>query len=193
MSEQIVRRLGLAGWAACVALSLAGVSLLLPYRTISSLNVPQQWQSAFIGLAFGSVGGFLVSRRPNHRIPWIFLVIGLSQSVSAFSLYGQALLAGGSHSQWADVLAWLETWSWAPGFILIPTLLLQLFPTGEVLSPRWRWLARATLIGLGLALGHLGGGPVDRVPVLALDGLPGDQGHVTVLRRAGISSPDSGR
>jgi signal transduction histidine kinase len=152
MSEQIVRRLGLAGWAACVALSLAGVSLLLPYRSISALDVPQQWESAFIGLTFGTVGGFLVSRRPHHKIPWIFLAIGLSQSVSAFSLYGQALVAGGSLSQWADVLAWIETWSWAPGFVLIPTLLLQLFPTGEVLAPRWRWLAQITLIGLGLAL-----------------------------------------
>jgi signal transduction histidine kinase len=168
MSERVVQRLGIAAWAICVALPVLGIALLLPYRRLTSLDVSQQWESAFIAVTYGSVGGFLASRRGRHAIPWTFLTIGLSQSVSVFSLYGSALLRSGNRSEWADLLSWLETWSWSPGFILIPTLLLQLFPTGGVLSRRWVWLARATIAGLLLVVAglifhqHIPGGDVPR-------------------------------
>ncbi|HEX3326146.1 MAG TPA: histidine kinase [Actinomycetota bacterium] len=152
MSERLVRRLGLAAWATCVALSFIGVALLWRYRHVSSLDIPQAWESTFIAFTYGTVGGFLASRRGRHAIPWTFLAIGLSQSSSVFAVYGAALVRGGSHSEVANLLTWIETWSWAPGFVLIPTLLLQLFPTGRVLSPRWVWLARATIVGLLLAV-----------------------------------------
>jgi signal transduction histidine kinase len=152
MNERLVRRLGLAAWATCVALSLTGVVLSWPYRHVSSLDVPQGWESAFISVTYGSVGGFLASRRGRHAIPWTFLLIGMSQAISVFALYGAALLSSGDRSGLASLLAWVESWSWAPGFVFIPTLLLQLFPSGRVLTPRWRWLARATVTGVALVV-----------------------------------------
>jgi two-component system, NarL family, sensor kinase len=38
-----------------------------------------------------------------------------------------------------EVLAyWLMTWTWLPGFVLLPTFGLLLFPVGRRPSPRWR-------------------------------------------------------
>ncbi|MDP9235573.1 MAG: sensor histidine kinase [Actinomycetota bacterium] len=152
MSERLVQRLGLAAWVACVALSLIGVVLLWPHRHIASLNVPQQWASAFIAVTYGSVGGFLASRRGRHAVPWVFLLIAMSQAISVLALYGASLIRGGDHSELANILTWIESWSWAPGFIFIATLLLQLFPTGRVLTPRWKGLARATVTGVVLVV-----------------------------------------
>jgi hypothetical protein len=47
-------------------------------------------------------------------------------------------------------MAWLAVWAWAPGFVLILTAAVLLFPDGRLPSPRWRavgWLA-----GVALAL-----------------------------------------
>src|SRR5919199_6603418 len=92
VTERTAQRLGIAAWAACVILSVAGVIVVWPYRDIAFLDVNQQWASAFLSITYGSVGGFLASRLGKHAVPWIFLTIGLSQSLSAFALWGQALV-----------------------------------------------------------------------------------------------------
>jgi signal transduction histidine kinase len=152
MSDRALRVAGWMAWAICIGLIVVGLALIEPYRHLAILNLPQAWGSALVGVTFGTVGAFLVGRRPRHSIPWLFLAGAVSQALAVFCVYGHALLASGDRSSWAEVLSWAETWVWAPGFILIPTLLLQLFPTGRPLSPRWRWLVRATLLGIGLAL-----------------------------------------
>jgi len=147
-----IRVLGWVVWIASAGFAVVGLALVLPHRRLTILNLSQDGASAFIGVTFATIGVFLAHRRPRHPIAWIFLAIGLSQSFSVFALYGTASVATGTRSTWAQVLTWMETWTWAPGFGLIPTLLLQLFPTGRPLSARWRWLVPATLTGLGLAI-----------------------------------------
>ncbi|HCP61920.1 MAG TPA: hypothetical protein DIU14_05535, partial [Actinobacteria bacterium] len=149
------RSLGRAGAVlglGSVGLAAAGIVLVRPYWHMANVGGAQQAAGAFIAFTFAPVGAFLAYRRPRNPIAWVFLAIGLSQSLAVFALYGTALVAAGDRSTWADVLTWMETWVWSPGFVFIPTLLLQLFPTGRPLSELWRWLVRATLLGLGMGM-----------------------------------------
>ena len=65
-------------------------------------------------------------------------------------------------SEWALAapstwMLWLGSWSWAPGYVAILTLLPALLPDGRVPSPRWRFLpvlglAAVVVSGLSWAL-----------------------------------------
>jgi signal transduction histidine kinase len=154
MSERAIRVLGRSVWLVSIVLVASGLALVMPHHTLTIVNVPQDLGSAFIAVTFASVGGFLVDRRPRHAIAWLFLAIGLSQAFAVFALAGTTSIALGGRSRWMDILAWTETWTWLPGFALIPTLLLQLFPTGRPLTRGWSALARITV--LALALGMIG-------------------------------------
>ena len=49
----------------------------------------------------------------------------------------------------AAELSWVGVWSWAPGFVLLLTLSVLLFPDGRLPSPRWRpvaWLIATALV-----------------------------------------------
>ncbi len=150
MSDRALRVLGWIVWLGSVGLVVSGLALVLPHHTLTIL--PQDLASAFIGVTFATVGGFLVDRRPRHTVAWLFLAIGLSQAFAVFALYGRASIALGGRAGWMDILAWMETWTWEPGFLLIPTLLLQLFPTGRPLEPRWGSLTRITMVAVALGI-----------------------------------------
>ena len=150
MSERSAARVGVTVGLASIAFAVAGLVLVHPYWHVPHVGLSQQAASAFIGVTFASVGAFLAWKRPRNTVGWIFLAIGLSQSISVFALYGEALNRSGHPSSLAHWLNWVESWSWSPGFILIPTLLLQLFPDGKPLSARWRWVERMTVFSLGL-------------------------------------------
>jgi signal transduction histidine kinase len=152
VSDRAVRILGRVAWLGSIGFVVSGLALVLPHRTLTVVNVPQYLAAAFAGVTFATVGGFLVDRRPRHTIAWLFLAIGLSQAFPVFAQSGTLSIARGGRSGWMDVLAWMDTWTWEPGFVLIPTLLLQLFPTGRPLAPRWGWLTRITLLAVGLGI-----------------------------------------
>jgi hypothetical protein len=96
--------------------------------------------------AFMVVGVLVVARRPANAIGWIFSAIGL---------LGATGLLAGEYAQYAYVLrreplpgaivaAWYWEWVSYPWFGLTVLFTLLLFPTGRLLSRRWRpvaWLA----------------------------------------------------
>src|SRR5437667_12887462 len=101
-------------------------------------------------LAYASVGGLIVARRPGHPIALRLLAAGV--------IYQIYTLAGGIATSywWAGVLpaepmASLLLWGftlWSVSACLLPIILL-LFPDGRVPSPRWRvgvWLAMVALV-----------------------------------------------
>lgn len=93
-----------------------------------------------IGATFGIVGWLIASRRPDNTIGWVFLAIGLSQAIDVFAgtyaYYG--LVVAPEPLPLAAELSWVETWAWAPGYTLLVTLSVLLFPNGRLPSPRWR-------------------------------------------------------
>ncbi len=103
------------------------------------------------GLLYPLVGAYLLHRRPDNRVGWVFAatsVLGLN------GLAGQyAVAATYVHHSWPlrDFAAWLNAWDWAPE-LLVPALLPLLFPNGTLKSRRWRPVAIAALAGLGVAI-----------------------------------------
>ena len=128
---------------AVVAIALVGTIALMAATVLAG---GQAALDAFtvggivLGATYGFVGWLIASRRPDNAIGWVFLVVGLSQAIdpfaSVYSTYGLAVVPGSL--PFADVMAWVALWVWAPGFTLLVTLAVLLFPDGRPPSPRWR-------------------------------------------------------
>ena len=112
---------------------------------------------AIAWLAYAAVGVVISTRRPGDRIGALLLAMGLSAELLMAGDVALGVVGGGSLvtiSELDPVLAWvlpLLLNLWAVSFNLLAVLLL-VFPTGHVLSPRWRplvWLTFA-LIPLGM-------------------------------------------
>jgi hypothetical protein len=101
--------------------------------------------------AFAVVGALIVSRRAGNRIGWLFCAIGFSQSLTgvldAYALYGSSVGLPG-----VTAAAWVASWSWPPGFVLLLVLLPLLYPTGRPPSPRWRPIAWLAVLEILLAM-----------------------------------------
>ena len=127
--------------------------------TFDLWNIPQDLVSLFVYVA---VGALVASRRPENPIGWLLLLVGLSSSVATLATqYGAAALLG--ERGWPGGLAVAVglQGGWAPQMYLL-VLIVLLFPTGSLLSRRWRavvWLATAGIASLFL-VSHLG--PLDQ-------------------------------
>jgi hypothetical protein len=98
--------------------------------------------------AFMVVGALIVAHRPGNAIGWIFSAIALlaftGQLAGQYAIYAYVTRPGSLPG--AILAAWYGNWPWflvlALTFVFTPLL----FPTGRLLSPRWRaiaWLAGA--------------------------------------------------
>jgi hypothetical protein len=100
-----------------------------------------------IGVVLSLIGAFLVARRGDNLVSWIALGAGLSLSLAAF-VEQYSHLAAAQPGDWpAGILAlWLAQWAWMLPYISLVLLLLY-YPTGRLLTPRWRWVVRLSLLG----------------------------------------------
>jgi hypothetical protein len=134
-------------WALCaVVIAGALVSFVLawndPKLRVDFLSRANALLSALFPIAFGVVGALILSRLTRNRIGWLLMVIGLALGVGGSLL---SLAAGLDASRAGEptfatfLLTWLNGWSW--WLLMGPLLLILLtFPTGQLLSPRWRWV-----------------------------------------------------
>jgi hypothetical protein len=104
--------------------------------------------------AFLVVGALIVARRPGNAIGWLFSAVGLlALSLSLASEYIQyAYVSRPGALPGAILAAWYLAWGAYPLFILTFTFTLLLFPTGRLLSPRWRPIAWLTAIDLTVVI-----------------------------------------
>jgi hypothetical protein len=104
-------------------------------------------------VSFSLLGAVIVSRQPENRIGWIYLLIGVVmpiQSVTAL-YYLRSVDSGGlPAARWA---AWVSNWS---SLLVFPTglalLAFLLFPNGRLPSARWRPLVKAAVALSALTL-----------------------------------------
>jgi hypothetical protein len=130
----------------------------------------------FLGFsAFMVVGALIVAHRPGNAIGWIFSASALlaftAQLASEYTTYAYVTRPGSLPG--AILAAWYASWSWFLVLALALVFTPLLFPTGRLLSPRWRpaaWLAGVataalTVLGALRANLDLGGDQVIANPI----------------------------
>jgi hypothetical protein len=132
--------LALAGACGCVALDVLDRSEIHSFddARVTGIVLP---------VSFAVLGMVIVSRRPENRIGWIYLLIAVLiplQSLAAL-YYRRTVISGGLPG--ADWVAWFSSWVsvlvFPAGLALFAFLL---FPSGRLSSPRWRYVARLAVV-----------------------------------------------
>jgi hypothetical protein len=144
-----------AAWAAA-AVSLACVVASVALWVADGDSVPHLVADAsylnavLVVLTFSAVGALIVSRRPGHRVGWIFCIAGLLSAVTELAT-SYAVHADRSRPPLPgrDPAASVGNVGWVPALGAIVFLLL-LFPDGRPLTRRWTLAVR--LAGLGIVL-----------------------------------------
>ena len=155
MSARASRRLAtvLAIWA--LAMTAGALVLMVPNSSGTSLEYLgfNGVGGLMLGTIYPILGWLIATRRPENRIGWMFLVIGLSQAASGFvseyAIYG--LITRPGAVPFAEIAAWIGTWVWVPGFVLLFVTIL-LFPDGRLPSRRWRPVLWVAWVAAALAL-----------------------------------------
>ena len=98
------------------------------------------------GVVFTTLGALILARTDGNRVGWVVSITGL------------ALLASGVASYFAErgdlIAEALGGALWLSWFFLIG-LLVFWFPTGQPVSPRWRWVGWMGFVAEGLSLTYL--------------------------------------
>ncbi len=138
-------------WTLCgLSIALAGGGFVIG-RLGAGPATGDPFYGPVVLLTFPLIGALIAARRPENPIGWIFCGVALSFAVATFSqTWSQyAVLKDPGALPFGPFMAWLGVWSWPPGFGLLFTFLFLLFPTGHLLSRRWRpvaWLGVAALV-----------------------------------------------
>jgi signal transduction histidine kinase len=130
---------------AVVIISVGGtVFTLLSWSSLKTADAYIFPAAPVAAVVYASLGTVIVRRVPN-RIGWILLGEGLGQAIvitlSAYAMFG--VLHRGSLPR-PELVGASAEWLFVP-IVLGLAYMLLLFPTGDVPSPRWRWVARAML------------------------------------------------
>src|SRR5215211_6620863 len=143
---------------------LAGV-LLLIHQGAAGTTPYEYWLEAVVRtLVFSAVGSFLATRRPANPIGWIFIAVGLLNALQLLcGEYATTTLAlGPERLPYGLTAAWLSVLIEQTSVVLLFFVLL-LFPTGRLLSSRWRIVAwvGACAVSVGLTSDALVAGPLE--------------------------------
>jgi len=143
------------GWTwvawSMLAIYVVGVGVGMPLMVANGefQRDPGGQASLILALtAFMVVGAVIVAHRPGNAIGWIFSAIGLLTGTGFFAWqYAEyAYITRGSRLPGALLSAWYNNWWWFPTLILATIVTVLVFPTGRLLSARWRpvaWLTAA--------------------------------------------------
>jgi hypothetical protein len=154
-----------------VTLIAIGVTGWLEFETgLSGESALDRVEFAVWGVSlsmFVISGAIIVSRQPRNVIGWLLMIPGLSVPLS--DLPFRALVAMDPTPVAAGPLLWLAVWftGWSWILLIFPLFhLLLTFPSGRLLSPRWRW---AVWLELAMIVAMIGLVAFSRELVVMLD------------------------
>ena len=156
--DATTRRAAIGAWAAC---AFSGLLLVVgfaidPHRDYGGAVVggANSVVTALSFLTFSVVGAFIVARRGHHPVGWLFCVSGMGFAAlslaEAYVRYTRVFALGDLPGE--RVLVWMSSWMEFVAFTAAPILMLFVFPTGRVLSPRWRYAVAATIVAACIAI-----------------------------------------
>jgi hypothetical protein len=99
--------------------------------------------------AFMAVGAVIVAHRPGNAVGWIFSAIGLLVATGVPATEYAAYVARTRSGSPAGLVlaAWYAAWWWYPTLVLVLVFTPLVFPTGRLLSARWRPVAVVAAVG----------------------------------------------
>ena len=163
-------------WAMWVV-SVVFVGINFPASWLGGTDLAEIVISNLVGLSFATAGAILVSRLPRNVIGWLLASGGFCFAVGngAAGLAEVGLIVDPGSVPGAIWFAWVSNWIWAPAIGTIVGLAL-VYPSGRLLSQRWRPVALIAIIviaflTIGTASGPWPNGqfPVEN-PMLATGG-----------------------
>jgi len=100
------------------------------------------WPILTVGAVLGAaLGAMIVTRRPGHRVGWLFIIGATCAAVGDPLLAYNSIATSGAHPDPPQIWQW-STWLArvldAPEPLLFVVLLFLLFPDGRLPSRRWR-------------------------------------------------------
>jgi hypothetical protein len=146
VTARTAARLAWSLCAGCVVVGVGGVVVIRVFNGTVGLGSAPLLASL---LAFAVVGGLVASREPRNPVGWLLVAVAVCITVRfvAESYARYALITAPGSLPGGLYAAWMQ-WIWF-GVVAILAIFLPLyFPTGRLLSPRWRlvlWLGIAYL------------------------------------------------
>jgi hypothetical protein len=151
MTPWATARLAWGAAGLCLVGIVAGLVLTGLSGELDRQFVGQFASFAGVLVAFPAVGALVAARQPRNPVGWQLLAVGVLFSLQvvadAYALYALATAPGSLPG--GLVIAWLEALAFAPIVWVLVILLPLYFPTGRLLSPRWRlvaWTGAASMI-----------------------------------------------
>jgi hypothetical protein len=131
-----------------LAIFVAGYAVGVPL-SVANGNFQQDSSLLLAFAAFMVVGAVIVAHRPGNAVGWIFSAIGLLTATGVVAAeYAAYVSRTRSGSAPGMVLATAyNSWWWYPTLALVLVFTPLLFPTGRLLSARWRPVAVAAAVG----------------------------------------------
>jgi hypothetical protein len=153
-------------WSLCAG-CIAGICGLVVLKALNGATDLWSMPVVVAPLAFAVVGALVASRQQRNPVGWQLLAVGvfMTANLAGESYARYALLTAPGSLPGGLYGAWLA-WSYAPIVAILAIFLPLYFPTGRLLSPRWRpvlWLGAGFLV-LAVAGNALWPGPDVLVP-----------------------------
>jgi hypothetical protein len=174
--------------ARLLAWSLFAIFLVFALATIGLIAAGRGGDDYLILLALGYplVGAIVASRQPTNAVGWLLLAIGVLLALG--SLVDTNIRSASAPA--LELSAWLSEWAWYGWLICAACFLPLVFPTGRLVSRRWRpvlWLGVAASVA-SIAGAAFDPGPMDIDAPRPIDnpaGIEGAGGLFSAIGRAG--------
>jgi signal transduction histidine kinase len=137
-------------WALCIACLVCTVGGAALAVRNGAVDAELGWVVGVGGalLAFPVVGALVAARQPRNSVGWYLCLVGIFLTLLVWGeQYARYTLATSPGSLPGGlVVAWATSWAYVPVAAILVIFLPLSFPTGHLLSPRWRpvgWMGAA--------------------------------------------------